>query len=277
MFSQVSCDWLTVTAKPQTEADWQLQAVYDGLGRELLALGEEEKAMRAMGYTGSRIGSAFIGNRPDSRIVRVSGPYAHKLLEQLIWLKFEGNITRIDLQATWEFDTDRATHARDQATQVEFYQAANKLSNPPRITLIQGFGNGDTLMVGSRSSEKYVRVYDKTREQARSGPPWLWRYEVELKGSMARAVFEYLKQTTDLARSVLWVVSTYCDNSGIIRPWTDESSYELPITGRPTTSDEKSLNWLRESVRATVRRLVQHGLAEEVYESLGLVGPDGLL
>lgn len=46
--------------------------------------------------------------------------------------------------------------------------------------------NGDTIAVGSRKSDKYLRLYDKGKEQ-KTNLDWL-RYEIEIKYKVARAL-----------------------------------------------------------------------------------------
>lgn len=52
---------------------------------------------------------------------------------------------------------------------------------------------GRTVYLGSRKSEKFIRIYDKGAEQLQKGKKvegtWI-RYELELKGSCAKQVFE---------------------------------------------------------------------------------------
>lgn len=59
--------------------------------------------------------------------------------------------------------------------------------NARTVTKLQSSGGGYTIYIGSRQSERFVRLYDKAAEQKL--PDALWsRLEVETKGMVARAV-----------------------------------------------------------------------------------------
>lgn len=203
-------------------------------------------------------------------MLTASGPLAAKVFDKLQNLHWVGKVTRIDLQCTWLYEEDHENLAAQLCEGVREYQREQSLPNPPSITLIQGFGNGDTLMVGSRSSEKYIRVYDKTREQNQTGPYWMWRWEVELKGKSAIETFKYLSTEHGSAQAILYALTAYLDNRGIMHPWEEISQFAEPKGERPQTSYEKSLEWLRSHVRGTVRKLIQAGLGDDVAEALGL-------
>jgi len=51
--------------------------------------------------------------------------------------------------------------------------------------------NGYTLYVGSRQSEKFIRIYNKAAQQKLQGQIW-WRFEIETKGMVARALAQAL-------------------------------------------------------------------------------------
>lgn len=68
--------------------------------------------------------------------------------------------------------------------------------------------NGETVYVGSRTSERFLRVYDKAAEQGHAGEHWT-RIELELKGKYARyaakqiALMGFEFTTRSMLRSVI--------------------------------------------------------------------------
>jgi len=52
---------------------------------------------------------------------------------------------------------------------------------------VQSAGGGYTLYVGSRQSEKFIRIYNKAAQESLTDTYW-YRYELETKGMVARAV-----------------------------------------------------------------------------------------
>jgi hypothetical protein len=61
---------------------------------------------------------------------------------------------------------------------------------------IESNDGGFTIYIGSRQSEKFVRIYDKAAESKLSGKLW-YRFEVETKGMVARAVAVSLRQSNN--------------------------------------------------------------------------------
>lgn len=55
------------------------------------------------------------------------------------------------------------------------------------IRRIENEQGGQTIYVGSRTSERYIRIYDKAQETGDTSKHW-WRMEVETKGETARLV-----------------------------------------------------------------------------------------
>lgn len=88
------------------------------------------------------------------------------------------NVTRIDIAIDW-FDP---LYLRTMKEQLDAGQAETRAQEWP---LIEG-RTGATLYVGSRSSEKCLRVYDKAAEQG-VNETW-YRIELECKGDFARGV-----------------------------------------------------------------------------------------
>ena len=52
---------------------------------------------------------------------------------------------------------------------------------------IENEKGGQTIYVGSRQSERYIRIYDKAQETGETSIKW-WRMEIETKGDVARVV-----------------------------------------------------------------------------------------
>jgi len=61
---------------------------------------------------------------------------------------------------------------------------------------IEGHETGTTIYVGSRQSERFMRLYDKAAQTGETGTSWA-RLEVELKGMVARAAATELLKTDD--------------------------------------------------------------------------------
>lgn len=80
----------------------------------------------------------------------------------------------------------------------EIYQemeAGKRTGTARKIAQIHSNNGGNTIYVGSRQSEKFIRIYDKNAEQGRTGELW-YRFELEAKGQVARTLVHILLDGT---------------------------------------------------------------------------------
>lgn len=128
---------------------------------------------------------------------------------------------------------------------------------------------GDTVYVGSRESEAYLRIYDKsTSYNLPKGR--VWRWEVEYKRGLAHpAALEVEKGGVDIIREMVFreartksvPVPVIEGMRGIKRCTVSASSAEMKLA------------WLERQVRPTVQWLHKLGMAEEVRGALQLSLP----
>lgn len=270
MFSSGTSDYLTITAKIGTQEWASMQAVYDAIKYDDITQGLDERPARALGYVGDKIGTLFIGTSPQGGILRVSGALSEVACKMLAWLPGNHHVTRLDFQLTWELQDDDMGRAERIATEVRKAQAASTLKNAPKVRLLTSYGEGDTVNIGSRSSEVFIRIYDKSREQKVMGPPWLWRYEVELKGERALQAMRLYKASSGDNHTVYQIVDYWMRDRLVPVPWQATDALDWPQVGRPETDAERKLKWLENSVKSSVQYLIHKGHRQLVYEALGL-------
>jgi Replication initiation factor len=104
-----------------------------------------------------------------------------------------GNISRLDLAKDCTETPIDLSAIYQQIEQGVWRGPARKFS---RVTSNDG---GYTIYIGSRQSERYIRIYDKAAEQALADTNWK-RLECETKGMLARSVGLALANTSDWAR-----------------------------------------------------------------------------
>lgn len=92
-----------------------------------------------------------------------------------------GNITRLDLAK------DLIGPQDDIKAIYKALQLDGNRGTAQNWNEINGNDGGYTLYVGARTSEKFIRIYDKAAESGLSDVIWS-RFEVETKGKVARAV-----------------------------------------------------------------------------------------
>jgi len=98
-----------------------------------------------------------------------------------------GSITRLDIAK----DVQGVNISLD-----EIYKALERREyqgSARTFSQIHSLNGGNTIYVGSRQSEKFIRIYDKAAQSGLVGEKW-HRFELETKGMVARALATLLTQ-----------------------------------------------------------------------------------
>lgn len=271
-----SCDYITLTAKHGTSEARTLDAIYDGLRFAEQFHGMNETASQALGYHGTVVGNMFLGSSQHGTMLRASGGAAHTVLETIHAFGEALHVTRLDCQITVDVETDAKELPVYIRAQVVKRQAETGLRNPPRTTIIDSGGHGDSISIGKRASQIFVRIYDKTREMKAEGPPWLWRYEVELKSHHANKALEAILNHATATAGAYAVADAYLASRLVPQFWQPASTFTVPAFEHAKTGEDKKLKWLARTVRPTVSALVKRGLRREVQQALWLLDDDDI-
>ncbi|GAI11563.1 unnamed protein product, partial [marine sediment metagenome] len=158
-------------------ASWDTGAYTKILARLMRAWEGDWEHSGWLQYDGWAKDGLFIGHGTQAKkshtILNISGALAQKMLPTLRDL-LGWYCTRIDLQITVEacvMRDDRLAYIRDD-------------TSTENTTLIESKEN-DTLYVGSRTAEKFTRLYEKFLDNDK-----FLRLEFELKGQQSRAAWE---------------------------------------------------------------------------------------
>lgn len=177
-----------------------------------------------------------------------------RTLSELDWRKVliflldrGGRFTRLDLAMdVWDDGFDA----------VELYNrfnAGNVVTRSRRASLVQS-NTGDTFYVGSRTSEKFLRVYDKGGEQGEEQGNH-WRIELECKGMAARTLANYIK--ADVPGLFAGVITTFVNFPTYVA-WERamiDSEVALHLPSAKKRSDTRS--WLLELVVPSLYKQMQ--------------------
>jgi hypothetical protein len=155
-----------------------------------------------------------------------------------------GRCSRIDVAIDIDYALDiRALHKAAKAG-----KCTTRVKKAP--VLIDG--DGLTLYIGSRSSEKYLRIYDKAAEQGRK-EPWT-RIELECKAGFARAVSNHVAVAG--LKDVPALVRGFAD-------WSKQADWVACMSSPPLSSalpkEEKSKDtqaWLLSSIAPALARQI---------------------
>lgn len=269
----VGIDYITATTTAK-QSDTSLDSFGRYLVDEETKSGAKARPWKWSGYYGRTSGAATYGRRPDTAIVRLSGHTAKENWEQVVHLST--NVSRLDLQVTvW---SNRQPSERLKRHVTELKRVAHGGGRPPNFKFICAPSGVETIMVGSRASDIYLRAYDKAAESGL--PEWLGcvRYEAELKRFIAKARAEQLSMCEFPERAIAATVDKMFRARKFRNDWAPQTAViiadDLPGYSRSLLANHsaagRSTMWLRNCVKPTVDRLVQAGKLDDVLQALGL-------
>jgi len=161
------CDWITLTS-------WLVDA-FDGLIQDP----ESALVVHRLNYDGLQEGKLFVGEGTQRgfmhKILQVSGKDAHMALISFLHLP-EVTCTHLDLQVTCEWQSATLSVLAGRLLE-RGYLADFRTSNM-----------GDTCYIYSRKSDRFIRVYHKSKHEV--------RFEVSYKKPFAMPMFRLVAGLT---------------------------------------------------------------------------------
>jgi hypothetical protein len=135
----------------------------------------------------------------------------------------------------------------------------------PKITPMGDEEDGWTLYVGSRSSDKFLRVYDKSKEQKLSDVDWV-RIELECKGMVAHWLGVELPDKTPkgshaFAATLIRSMVDF-DNAA----WTFALDSDEVQTGMPKQTERDTLKWLVDACAPALAKQIIAKPSEDILE-----------
>lgn len=260
--NKAQIDWLTVTSF-EMDLGWPLlESIYDELESSKQTL--DAKRMQYLGKASHfENGDLFIGQAEQNGrfhlMLQCSGDVSEIVYEKLRYGLSEGwlRCRRIDLQITilqpedwsqWRFFNRVKRSGRIPGWHESHAQDGTELA---------------TVYVGSRKSNKLLRVYQKWAESL-----LLLRYEVEYKGRKAESIGKELARGNfEREQMLMFHVQQLGDNqlSAYIEPKL--AGVIDPAEPKAVQTEGNTIKWLKESVYpAFVRVINDHSAGGDVAE-----------
>ena len=263
-------DYLTVTAREQTRVDL-LRAQSFALAEVEMSLGFRGRPWSMSGYEGFKCGGLEYGERYDGCIVRL-----HDTPAQSHWRRFYehcDNCTRIDLQATFNLDQPVTAMLRSHLREMRLRDRKRK--GKPQTALHVSRDGGITIDSGYRGSDRFLRIYDKGVQSGVVQYLNCIRYEAELKNRQAQMtafwLFGLSSEHSSVALYVLALSSERGATPGTLsKDFYSTASRDAPKMPARLSDDVKAREWLRKSVRPTVRYLASVDGSDSVRRLLGI-------
>jgi len=190
---------------------------------------------------------------------------------------FADNVSRFDVQTT-VLDREGVSNLASNAM-MKASENAQVQSGIVTTKYTVSTPDGATFNIGSRASDRFLRLYDKTAESEGEYPTRSWRYEIEYKGKRAYKVASDLlvqrREDSGIHNRIRAAFNQYGLNVTGEEPsfgWRDAGIIQA-------TDDQRRLEWVRRCIRPVVGRLVEAYDSETVAAALGFTlypNPDDL-
>lgn len=262
-----SIDWLSVTFK---------NGVSDLDLRKMVAFGFP---LRSWTEVQARFGYSFAMIHPFGHTVMMN----HSRQEMGVHLSFPGRALRacfdggVPATSLLEWAVNGGAKITRLDLAIDLFDVPVdpvELAQKPRMDLepgtarkwstVAGHDGGATAYIGSRKSERFLRIYDKAREQRRDDIVWT-RFELELKSDSARAAAKHMVLLSDDERP------QYI--KGLIKALfnpNDETFQEAmkgPASVLTTVKDteDNTIDWLMNSVAKTMAKTMARRTDVDVW------------
>lgn len=260
-------DYLTVTGR-RTEARRDLKDVGHSLIRELEADGHDRRPFQWKGYLGEACAWATWGEREDGTMLRISGPWSSEYFDTVY--PMADNVSRIDLAVTARAvgdDGDLAGQAFRSAS-----AAASLRGKPLKVSYVCSNSGGSTVYLGSRLSDLFGRLYNKSAESGLAEYSECWRWEIEVKGKSAKHYADNIASATNRPGLILASVGNYFARRGV-EPRFDAGNWRairpLPLE---KSDDQRRLKWLQAQVAPVVHKMSGRVDRTTLLSTLGFIG-----
>lgn len=169
--------------------------------------------------------------------------------------------TRIDLAVDVYDAPTLLPVLKDSAEHHEWYGTAHSAT-----TIQSSDGKGLTIYVGSRSSERFVRIYDKAAQLGKQGD-WT-RIEAEIKGDSARQVARAIVElnTGGLSMVANGVINRVCTFP--CASWEAVFDGEKMEIGTPKVEEKKTEEWILGQVASAVAKFEREYPDKRILERL---------
>lgn len=267
--ANASVDWLTITAKDKMRRD-QIYARFARVLAAMELMGEMPRDWAWKGFEGKTVSGFKWGTREDCDILIASGQDAASFWR--VFAPWSQNCSRLDLAVTAR---SRKAYPGLLGAYVAWLRVNGSKTVKKATQVRKVDGIGETLYIGSRSSDQMGRVYDKGAQSGQMVDiSRLWRYEVEFKDQRSAAMMHNLMQISGsrhLSKTIQSTVFRWFDLRDIPPIFDSLGGNDVLVSIQATQTDaSRKLLWLSKQVRPTVRHLVEAGYEAEVCAALGL-------
>lgn len=242
-------DYIRVTTTDAREQN-KCSDYYLAIAKADKALGHKERAAGAFGFIGRATRHALMAYKKEWAMLQVSGSAAQ---ESIMLVSERSQATRIDIQATI-LEGEEEVRGKMLSLYEEACDWKGYKGRPAKVTGVFNRHDVQTIYIGSRSSDWFIRIYDKFAESGKEEHRGCIRYEVEIKGRASKALWRLMAEKGKGVTYLLKVLETHLKRNGIEMPktWLPSTCPQMPIIERTTI--ESTMAWLRRAVAPAYTR-----------------------
>ena len=261
-------DWISATLG-RDEIDNQTW-LYENLHalEDVQRYGNTYKRRSMLGFDGWESGGCFVGSNDTMHYAQFAGKYANDAYHMIDHPKV--HVSRIDLQITVQYDVELIKEGRYQYARAIHHNKGLPDHRQRKIHLFAGSDGGDTIYIGSPSSDQRGRLYNKAKQSGEQAYERSWRYEVVYRNQLALGVFRRVFDSGDAASTVILseVLDWYLQRGVVVLDIRNSGSNAIAPPKQPKSDVERKLRWIRNQVVPTIRKLAELGYAEELMETI---------
>lgn len=262
---EVGVDYITATARTQAARE-ALVTFGQTLTVTEARSGQDVRPFAWMGYRGLSCGPCTWAEREDTAMLRLSGRSA-AVHWRTVGTALE-NCSRLDLQVTARGPGGLPVH--EVQWWHEARSGAEDANHNGLVAMVRDNRGGWTLYIGSRTSPRFARVYNKEAESKEQEYKGCVRWEVEYKAEAANQVLRALTGAQSAEPLIRSTVRSHYQDRGVSVPWSANGPSVGPSITRPESDDAIRLRWLANQVAPTLARLHANGRTDDALEALGL-------
>jgi len=182
------------------------------------------------------------------------------------------HISRLDLQITTQLASMDDTIGEQHYASASAHDQDLPQNRQRNIDRYTSKGGGYTLYIGSSSSDKRLRVYNKQAQTEDIYYTRCWRYEMVYRNHHSDKLYRLVVSKGDTPEQfILSTVVNATTERGVSILGLEHIAVEpLDMPVKVPTDVERKMKWLETQVKPTIKKLSDLGYGDQVAQALGL-------
>jgi len=244
-------DWLTLTST-QKETHRACQRYFERILATDLQGGYKPTKGGHHGFYGIKLRHALLASLGDRTMLQVSHDQAQRAG---ILARPGDNCTRLDVQITIQVGEDNVgKFLRYQEARRETHRTLR--GKAPDWTLVVKNGKAQTLYIGSRKSDVFVRCYDKFAESGEEEYRGCVRLEIEYKGAASQALWAHMAAYKLTNMSLLQYLLQSLSERGLDVSMVELERQDISVPKAEPLKETRTWGWWASQVAPSVAKSV---------------------